>query len=138
MSEAIKVTGLKEFNKALKQLDAELPKVVRIALNKVSEAVIDKARPDVPVRSGKAARSIRGQSTRTAVRVTAGGSRAPYYAWLDFGGRTGKRKSVRRPFSQYGRYLYPAYFQMRDSGEFVDVMSAALVDVAAQAGLEVT
>lgn len=135
---SIKITGLKEFNKSLKALDAELPKAVRVAMNKAAQLVVDEAKPHVPSRSGKAARSIRGQSTRTAVRVTAGGAKAPYYPWLDFGGRVGRRKQTQRAFSTDGRYLYPAYFKLRDSGEFVDIMSAALADVARSAGLEVT
>lgn len=138
MAEAIQVTGLKELNRSLKQLDADLPKAVRIALNKAADLVIGKARPDVPKRTGRAARSMRPQSTRTAVRVTAGGARAPWYPWLDFGGRVGRRKATVRPFHPDGRYLYPAYFRLRDSGEFTDVMSKALADVARSAGLEVT
>lgn len=138
MSDAIRIDGLREFNRSLKKLDSDLPKAVRIALNKAADLVIDEARPHVPTRTGRAARSMRGQSTRTAVRVSAGGNRAPYYAWLDFGGRVGRNKSVRRPFTPDGRYLYPAYFRLRDSGKFVDVMSAALVDVAEAAGLDVS
>ncbi len=137
MAEAIRIDGLREFTRGLKKLDADLPKAVRIALNKAAGLVIDEARPHVPSRSGKAARSMRGQSTRTAVRVTAGGNRAPYYAWLDFGGRVGRKKATQRAFSPDGRYLYPAYFRLRDDGSFVDVMSAALVDVATAAGIQV-
>ena len=137
MSEVIKITGLKEFTRSLKQLDADLPKAVRIALNKAADAVVDVARPDVPTRTGRAARSMRGQSTRSAVRVSAGGNRAPYYAWLDFGGRVGRKKATQRAFSPDGRYLYPAYFRLRDSGEFVDIMGAALNEVAESAGLAV-
>lgn len=138
MGEAIRIVGLKEFNRAVKKLDSDLPKLVRVALNKAADAVIDEARPDVPSRSGRAARSMRGQSTRTMVRVSAGGRRAPYYPWLDFGGRVGRRKATVRPFYTDGRFLYPAYFRLRDNGRFVDIMSEALVDVATQAGLEVT
>lgn len=137
-SVAIQVSGLKEFNKALKQLDSELPKAVRLAMNEAAELVVQEARPGVPSRTGKAAKSIRAQSTRTAVRVGAGGARAPYYPWLDFGGRVGRRKATQRPFSPDGRYLYPAYFRLRDSGVFVDAMSAALAEVAKSAGLEVS
>jgi hypothetical protein len=137
-SVALQVSGLKEFRKALKAAGDDMPKALRVAMNKAAELVVDEARPDVPQESGAARKSIRPQSTGTAVRVTAGGRRAPYYPWLDFGGRVGRRKATVRPFSPDGRYLYPAYFKLRDSGAFTDVMSAALVDVAAAAGLEVT
>jgi hypothetical protein len=137
MSDAIQVTGLRELVKTLRQISSDMPKAVRLALNQSAELVINRARPDIPTRSGKAARSIRPQSTRTAVRVSAGGNRAPYYPWLDFGGRTGRRRATVRPFHTDGRYLYPAYYKLRDSGEFTEVMSAALVEVARSAGLEV-
>ncbi len=138
MTEAIKVVGLAEFNRSLKQLDAELPKALRVALNKSVEVVVDDARPQVPRRSGRAAASLRAQSTRTVARVKAGGKRAAYYPWLDFGGRVGKHKSVSRPFYKHGRYLYDAYFRKRDSGEFQEILAAALRDVAVSAGLEVS
>lgn len=137
-SVALQVAGLKEFNAALKSLDKELPKAVRLAMNEAAELVIAEARPGIPTMSGKAAKSIRAKSTRTAVRVEGGGPRAPYYPWLDFGGRVGRRKATVRPFSPDGRYLYPAYFRLRDSGVFVDAMSKALASVAASAGLEMT
>lgn len=137
-SVALQVSGLKEFRKAVKAAGAELPKALRLAMNKAAELVVTEARPDVPQRSGRAARSIRPQSTATAVRVTEGGPKAPYMPWLDFGGRVGRRKATVRPFSPDGRFLYPAYFKLRDSGQFVDVMSAALIEVADAAGLVVT
>lgn len=137
-SVALQVSGLKELRKALKDADAALPKALRLAMNEAAELVVTEARMDVPTVSGKARKSLRPQSTATSVRVTAGGPRAPYYPWLDFGGRVGRRKATVRPFSPDGRYLYPAYFKLRDSGQFVDVMSAALVKVAAEAGLAVT
>jgi hypothetical protein len=138
MPDPITITGLREYLRALKKMDADLPKAVRVVLNKAADLVIDLARPDVPSRSGRAARSIRGQSTRTAVRVTAGGKRAPYYPWLDFGGRVGRKKSTRRPFDPEGRYLYPAYFDLRNEGTLIEVMSAGLVELAETAGFEVT
>ncbi len=137
-SAAIRITGLKEFNKALKTLDSDMPKAVRLAMNQAADVVVQEARPGVPTVTGKAAKSIRAQSTRTAVRVTEGGARAPYMPWLDFGGRVGRRKATVRPFSPDGRYLYPAYYRLRDSGVFVDAMSKALAEVARSAGLEVT
>ena len=35
----IQVTGLREFNRALKSMDAELPKRVRLVLNEAAEVV---------------------------------------------------------------------------------------------------
>jgi len=137
MAEAIRIDGLAEFSRNLRKLDSDLPKALRVALNDAANVVVDYARPRVPSRSGRAQRSIRARSTRTAARVTSGGARAPYFPWLDFGGRVGRHKSVRRAFLKEGRYLYAAYFAKRSSGEFQRVMTAALLDVVRQAGIEV-
>lgn len=136
-TEAIKVEGLKQFNRDLKALDSDLPKAVRLAFNAAVDLVVATAKPGVPSRSGRAARSIKPRSTRTQARVSAGGNKAPYYPWLDFGGRVGRRKAVSRPVLKEGRYLYAAYFQHKRSGDFERVMSEGLVDVARQAGIEV-
>jgi hypothetical protein len=134
---AIRIDGLAAFNRNLKKLDADLPKALRLALNQAADVVVTAARPRVPRRSGRAAASIKAKSTRTAVRVTEGGTRAPYMPWLDYGGRVGRRKSVLRPFLKEGRYVYPAYFEMRDSGQIERILTAALLGVARQAGVEV-
>lgn len=138
MDAAIRVDGLREFTRDLKRLDDELPKAVRLALNEAGELVIGEAKPRVPTLTGRARGSMRAASTRTAVRVRAGGRRAPYYPWLDFGGRVGRRRSVHRPFIKSGRYLFDAYFDLAGSGRFQEVMTEALLDVARQAGIEVT
>jgi hypothetical protein len=131
------VDGLAEFSRNLKKLDADLPKALRLALNQSAELVVTGAQGKVPSRSGKARRSIRAASTRTEVRVRGGGNRAPYYPWLDFGGRVGRGKSVRRPFLKDGRYLYATYFKVKASGQFEDVLTKSLLGVVEGAGIEV-
>lgn len=138
MTEPIRIEGLREFSRDLKRLNDGLPKVLRLALNAGADVVVAYARPRIPSRSGRAAGSLKAQSTRTLVRVSAGGARAPYYPWLDFGGAVGRRRSVRRPFLQEGRYIYKGYFEARDSGEFAAALEKALVEVAREAGIEVT
>ena len=137
MVNVIRIDGLAEFSRNLRKLDSDLPKVLRIALNEGADLVVHEATPPIPKRTGRAARSVKARSTRTAVRVVAGGKRAGYFPFLDFGGRVGKNKSVRRPFLKEGRYIYPAYFRARDSGEFQQTLSKALIDVARQAGVVV-
>lgn len=137
MIDPIKVDGLAQFSRNLKKLDSDLPKALRVALNEAADLVVTGAKTRVPKKTGKAAASIKPASTRTAVRVKAGGKRAPYYPWLDFGGRVGKRRSVKRPFLKEGRYLYDVYFDLRDSGRIQQVLQKALLDVASQAGVEV-
>lgn len=138
MTEAIRIDGLAQFSRNLKKLNDDLPKALRVALNVGANTVVDAARPHMPKRTGRAAGTIKARSTRTQVRVSEGGNRAPYVPWLDFGGRVGRRKATRRAFSPDGRILYPAYFKLRDSGEFAEVLESALLDVARQAGVEVT
>lgn len=132
----IQITGLRDLTKALRQIDKDLPKAVRLANNAAAQLVVDAAAPRVPVRSGRARRSVKARSTRTAARVAAGGKRVPYFGWLDFGGSTGINRSVRRPFLTEGRYIYPAYAQQRQ--EVLEVMAAELTAVANSAGLETT
>lgn len=123
--EPITVTGLKEFQKGLKQVDKDLPKELRKGFNEVADLVVADVRKRVPVRSGKARLSVRSASTQTAAQIKAGGRKAPYYPWLDFGGRVGPNKSVKRPFRQGGRYLYPAIKQNRD--EMLEALDDVMV-----------
>ena len=135
MAEPIHVEGLREFSQALKRLDSDMPKVLRVGLNSVADLVVDQAMPRIPSRSGRARRSVKARSTRTAVRVVGGSARVPYYPWLDFGGRVGRGHAIKRPFLKEGRYIYRAYFDNR--GRFGELLEDALVDVARQAGMEV-
>lgn len=129
----IKIKGLSEFSRSLRQVDADLPKALRLALNEAADVVIEHAIPLVPKRTGRAAASLRAKSTRTQSRVSGGSARAPYYPWLDFGGRVGRKHAVRRPFYKDGRYLYKSYFMHRD--EFEEVLETELQDIVRRSGL---
>lgn len=135
MIEKVGVQGLTELRRSLKKLDANLPKAMRVALNEASDYLISRARPQIPQRTGAARASLKARSTGTAVRVGVGGRKAPYFPWLDFGGRTGRNRSVARPFIKEGRYLYPTL--RKDRQQFTDIMQGALTAVAENAGLEV-
>ena len=135
MPETIGVKGLKEFQRSLKKLDSDLPKALRIALNGASDLIITKARPLIPKRTGAAQASLKAKSTQKAARIGVGGRRAPYYPWLDFGGKVGRDKSVDRPFFKSGRYLYPTVAKHRD--DVTDIMQPGIVAVAKTAGLDV-
>lgn len=132
----IKVTGLAEFNRNLKKLDSDLPKALRLAHNEAADIVAAWARSRVPTRSGHAAGTVKAKSTRTESRVSEGSKRYPYVAWLDFGGRVGRKRSVKRPFIKAGRYLYPGYAE--NVQRVHDVLVDALLQVARDAGVEVT
>jgi len=131
----IKVVGLKEFRKGLKGMDRGLPKTVRLTFNSVAEVLVDATQPKIPRRTGRAAASLKAQSTQSAARVSMGGSKAPYMPWLDFGGKTGPKKSVVRPFRREGRYFFPTLDENRDTIQ--DLMLSGLVQLAESNGIEV-
>lgn len=137
MSLKIEVTGLKEFQRALKSMDAALPKQIRLVLNEAGQLIVDYDRQHMPRKSGRAVSSIKARSTQKVARIQVGGSKAPYAPWLDFGGQ-GKRKGrpAARPFIKEGRYTYQGLKVHRD--EIVELMVQGLTDLAHGAGLEST
>jgi hypothetical protein len=135
MEPKVAIKGLAEFNRGLRKLDSEAPKQLRVGLNSAADLLIDKTRPQIPARSGAARASLKARSTRTSARVAVGGRKAPYYPWLDFGGRTGRNRSVNRPFYTAGRYLYPTLGRVRPL--ILDELDAAIRTVARNAGLDV-
>jgi hypothetical protein len=136
MVDRIEVAGLREFRAALKRADAELPKQVRLVLNDAMGLVIDAARPKVPRRTGRAAGSLVARSTGKVARVQGGSRRAPYYAWLDFGGRVGVNRSVIRDFRKHGRYVYAGYFSRKP--KIIEALEAGVVRLARSVGWDVT
>jgi hypothetical protein len=133
--EPIRIAGLAEFNRNLRKLSADLPKSLRMAHNEGANLIADTARPKVASRSGRAAKTVKAKSTRTESRVSGGSVRAAYYAWLDFGGRVGVRKSVHRQFYSSGRYLYPSLAEKHD--DLAVLLEHSLLAVAREAGVEV-
>lgn len=103
----ITVVGLPDLRKSLRALDKELPKELAAGLAEAAAIVADAARPKVPARTGRAAASIKVRKSQSAAVLAVGGSQAEYFPWLDFGGAVGRAKSVKRPFLQGGRYIYP-------------------------------
>lgn len=132
----IEVQGLRELQRALRDVDAQLPKQLRVALNTASELVIDYARGRMPSRTGKARASLKARSSQRQARVALGGRAAPYAPWLDFGGQ-GRRKGrpPARPFIREGRYVYRGLAVHRQ--DIQNTLERALVDVAKGAGLAV-
>lgn len=136
MRARIEVQGIKEFQRSVKKMDADLGKQVRVVLNGAGAIVVRHAKPKIPKRSGAAADSLRLRSSQREARIAAGGRKARYYPWLDFGGRTGPNRSVRRQFITEGRYIYPTVRE--HNAEIQEAMSAGLVELATSAGLDVT
>ncbi len=134
--EPIRIEGLAQFNRALRRLDADAPKGLRLAHNEAANIVVDAARPMIPRRSGRAQAAIKARSTRTATRVTAGSNRAAYVPWLDYGGEGRvKGRPPKRDFKKGGRYVYPAFHANR--GKVQKALERGLLQVVASAGLVV-
>lgn len=128
------IEGLTELNRSLRRLDSEAPKALRLALNASADQLVRKIQTQIPKRKGKAAGSVKTASTRTEVRIRFGGPRAPYYPWLDFGGRTGRLKKTVRPFYREGRYIYPTL--RRERGAFETALTEALSNLVNDVGLD--
>jgi hypothetical protein len=135
MSEPIRIVGLKEFQRALRDMDRNLPKQIRVVLNEATALVIDWAVPRMPSRTGRARASVKARSSQREARVAIGGNRAPWVPWLDFGGqgRVAGRPAA-RPFIRKGRYLYPGLEAKSD--DVTAVMEKGLAELAHSAGLE--
>lgn len=107
----VRVEGLARLRRNLKELDGELPKQLTARLKAIAETVAEDARSRVPVRTGRAQRSIKALASGSTAGVRGGQKSVPYYGWLDFGGKIVQRKMrrvLRREVIKGGRYMYPA------------------------------
>lgn len=137
MADAITVVGLKEFGSDVAELDVDLPKTVRAALVDTAELVAADASSAFPVMRGRAAASVSSKTVGNMAAVAMGGSRAPHAFWLNHGGAVGRNNSIKRAYTQKGRYVVPAYERLSSSGAIDDVMGSVLTDSARRAGIEV-
>lgn len=136
ITEPIKVEGLALLAKQLRKLNKDAPKALRLVHNEAAQLVVDTAVPNVPRKTGKAQAALKARSTRTESRAQGGSTKAPYYPWLDFGGRVGIKNSVRRPVVKSGRYIYPAYVKRR--ADVLELLETALVELCRDNGLDVS
>lgn len=135
---AVSVEGLAELRRALGKIDGELPKVLRAKLIPIGKRIADRARGMVPVRSGRAAASVRSGVSGNRAYVQGGKASVPYYGWLDYGGTLrpsgGRRNTITRPKIAGGRYLFPAIEAM--ASQTARAAADAFEDTARQAGLK--
>lgn len=134
----IRIEGLEEFRASLRKLDADLPKVIRLAGNEAAQLIVDDARRHIPSRTGAMRRSLRVASTQTTAGVKLGDKRkAPYAGWIEFGGshRIRGGGTARRQFRKAGRSVYPSLGRNRNRVE--QTLLEALLRIAGQAGVGV-
>lgn len=105
----VEMTGLSDLSSRLKDAESQIvgPSLSRLTAELAKEVAAD-ARRRLPSATGAARSSVAVMSSDLDHSVVYGGSRAPYTAWLDFGGTVGIRHSVHRPYMQGGRALFPA------------------------------
>ena len=113
----LEITGIKELQKSLLDVDRDLPKELAAGLAEASEIVAAGTRARMPRRTGRAAESVKVRKQQRGASLAIGGNKAEYTPWLDFGGRVGRNKSVVRPFLKEGRYVYPTLKDKRPEVE---------------------
>ena len=134
--DAISIKGLRELQAALKNLDGESQKRLRVVFNEAAETVVQGARRRMPTRTGKAKASVRATSGQREAKVSAGSKKTPYTPWLDYGGKTGRNRSVSRPFVSGGRYVYPTYNANKTSIQAA--LQKQIIELVESVGLEVS
>jgi hypothetical protein len=129
MTAGVRVEGLRELQKSLRKLDPEARKLLNRELRVITRGITLRVRSQMPARSGNARMSVRPGVWRGDSVIRAGGSRAPYYGWLDFGGTLrpsgGRRNTQHRPVFKSGRYIYPTIARSRP--QLVDAAREAIV-----------
>lgn len=140
--EPVRIDGIRDLQAALKAIDGESQKQLRVVFNAAGAIVVHAAQAKVPVVTGKAKASVRATSSQREARVSFGSARVPYAGWLEYGGRVGHGrvgKGTGRQLRTYmpgGRYVYPSYFAHRP--EVTEALQAGLDALIAAAGLEAT
>lgn len=79
------IEGLREVQKALRDLSDDLKDAMKPTHKKAAEIVVDGAKLIAPVRTGRLAASIRAAAVRTGGRVRVGSSAVPYAGPIHFG-----------------------------------------------------
>lgn len=141
---ALRIDGLRDLQKTLKDLDGESQKELRTTLNLAAEIVVKGAKRRAPVRSGALQKSIKVASSQREARVQEGSARVPYAGWIDFGGSTGRGHrprtpnsgAIKRPFYADGRLVYPAYYAQQ--ANITALLEKRLAQLITKHGLEVT
>ena len=145
MDVKIRAVGIAELRKALKQVSADLPGDLKNGFARLANKVAEAIRPKVPG-TGRAASSIKGRGTAKGGAIVFGGSKAPHFPWLDFGGSVGRGHVPGRAWSGAikrewrgipkgeGRYVYPTIREKRE--DIIKEADDVLASIAARAGFE--
>lgn len=143
MDVKVEVKGLGDLARAFKQVDRELNQEMKRRLKDVVQGVADTAIQRMPHRTGRAQTSVKARASDRGGAIAAGGTAAPYYPFLDFGGSVGRGHvpgvggsgAIKRSMPDGGRYIYPALIERRD--DINKGVEEAVEEVAKQAGFDV-
>lgn len=90
MTVGLRVEGIDELRRAIRKAEDDGLKRALVAANKdLARAVIEKALPRVPVRTGTLKRSVRGLGNASGAVGKAGGAAVPYAAAIHWGRKNG-------------------------------------------------
>jgi len=82
---AAQIEGLREVQKALRDMGGDLLNEMKSTHLKAAEIVVEGAKRIAPVRTGRMAASIRAAAVRTGGRVRVGNASVPYAGPIHFG-----------------------------------------------------
>src|ERR1700750_2589732 len=102
-TDPIKITGLRELQKALKDIDGESQKALRGVLNDAAALVVSRAKANAPARTGALQQSIRVSSSQREARVSGGSAKVPYFGAVEYGGHVGRNRATVLPRHAQGR-----------------------------------
>lgn len=90
MATTVRVEGLDELRRVLRRVaDKELTAALKEVHHAAARVVVDKALPNVPVRTGRLKRSVRALGSQRSGRAVAGSARVPYAGAIHFGRKKG-------------------------------------------------
>ncbi len=139
----IKMVGLVELRTAMRKAEAGSQKHLQVHFKEVATIVASAIAGKVTAGpTGRAAASVRARATATSASVVAGGPKAPYFPWLDFGGSVGRGHrpgeawsgAVKRYNPKGGIWIYPTIAEM--TGVIEHAASEGIGDALAEAGWE--
>lgn len=133
----VKIEGLKQLNKALKELGPDFPREMRKVNKEVATGVKDHAIRNAMSLGGVAAHvvpSIKASAGVNSAAVALGGTAHPAAGGAEFGGQRRPTTQQFKPWSHAGYFLYPAIRE--DADEIHDDYLGALDDLIHRAGLD--
>lgn len=111
VANAIRIDGLRELQRSMRTLPPSVRRQFNREMRGVANIAVSRIRAQMPEVTGAAKASVKPSLSGGYVAIRAGGSKVPYYPWLDFGGtlhKTGRRRNTqKRPFFSEGRWIYP-------------------------------